>query len=279
MKIIHRAGRVHSNVDPISRLRRRVPESVGPNIDDIASVSLLGKDIDPMKNMFDEISDNFERKLLNVSSGYVRQMEEDYESCLNTEVNNIDIPISEVRSVQTQYVTASTYTTLIHLPEDEVEKWKAAYLDDPTFSKVIENKQDEKDIRIPQDPQYHYADNGMLYFEDWRGNNRLCVPKSLRLEVISEIHDTISEASHAGYHKTYNRTAATHFWPRMSRDIKEYVNTCDICQKAKPKRHAPIGLLQPIPIPSQPFEVVSMDFIPELPISGGYDNILVIVDS
>ena len=39
-----------------------------------------------------------------------------------------------------------------------------------------------------------------------------------------------------------------------------------------------MGLLQPIPIPSQPFEVVSMDFIPELPVSNGFNNILVIVD-
>jgi len=37
-------------------------------------------------------------------------------------------------------------------------------------------------------------------------------------------------------------------------------------------------MLQPIPIPSQPFEVVTMDFIPELPECEGYDNILVIVD-
>lgn len=64
----------------------------------------------------------------------------------------------------------------------------------------------------------------------------------------------------------------------MSREIKSSVNTCDVCQKTKPRRHAPIGLLQPIPIPSQPFEVVTMDFIPELPSSNGFDNILVIVD-
>ena len=37
-------------------------------------------------------------------------------------------------------------------------------------------------------------------------------------------------------------------------------------------------MLQPIPIPSQPFEVVSMDFIPELPESSRYNNILVIID-
>jgi len=37
-------------------------------------------------------------------------------------------------------------------------------------------------------------------------------------------------------------------------------------------------MLQPILFPSQPFEVVSMDFIPELPGSSRYDDILVIID-
>ena len=35
LRIIHRAGRVHSNVDPISRLQRRTPSQIGPAIDDI----------------------------------------------------------------------------------------------------------------------------------------------------------------------------------------------------------------------------------------------------
>ena len=64
----------------------------------------------------------------------------------------------------------------------------------------------------------------------------------------------------------------------MSRDVKKFVISCDICQKAKPRRHAPIGLLQPLPIPGRPFETVTMDFITELPESNGYNTILVIVD-
>jgi hypothetical protein len=37
-------------------------------------------------------------------------------------------------------------------------------------------------------------------------------------------------------------------------------------------------MLQPLPIPENPFEVVSMDFITELPTSLGFDSILVIVN-
>lgn len=96
---------------------------------------------------------------------------------------------------------------------------------------------------------------------------------------MDEIHNSFTESAHGGYHKCYNRLATSHYWPQMSRDLKLYVSTCDICQKSKPRRHAPFGMLQPIPIPQRPFEVVSMDFIPELPhTGGGFDNVLVIVD-
>jgi hypothetical protein len=134
------------------------------------------------------------------------------------------------------------------------------------------------DPNRPDFPQYFYSDDGLLYFEDNEGNTRLCVPNQLRVEIMDEAHNTITEAAHRGYFKTYNRISGTYYWPRMSREIKNYVKTCDVCQKSKPRRHAPLGLLQPIPVPSQPFEVVSMDFIPELPVSNGFDNILVIVD-
>ena len=95
---------------------------------------------------------------------------------------------------------------------------------------------------------------------------------------MSKVHNILTKSAHGGHAKTYNCIASTDYWPKMSQDIKRYVSTCNICQKAKPQRHAPVRLLQPIPIPSQPFEVISMNFIPELPLSSGFDNILVIMD-
>lgn len=41
--------------------------------------------------------------------------------------------------------------------------------------------------------------------------------------------------------------------------------------------HGPVVLLQFIPVSERPFEVISMHFIPKLPISQEYNNILVIV--
>ena len=64
----------------------------------------------------------------------------------------------------------------------------------------------------------------------------------------------------------------------MNQDIRAYVASCDVCQKIKHTRQGPIGLLQPLPIPNGPFEVITMDFITELPPSNSFDSILVIVD-
>jgi hypothetical protein len=47
---------------------------------------------------------------------------------------------------------------------------------------------------------------------------------------------------------------------------------------AKPQRHKPYGLLKQLPIPQQPWNSISMDFIERLPKSSGYDTIFVIVD-
>ena len=49
MEIIHRAGKMHSNVDPISRLWRRVPITDGPMTDDVKSVDLSKSVEDPLR--------------------------------------------------------------------------------------------------------------------------------------------------------------------------------------------------------------------------------------
>ncbi|KAI5885660.1 uncharacterized protein SCHCODRAFT_02477917, partial [Schizophyllum commune H4-8] len=87
---------------------------------------------------------------------------------------------------------------LVGLEESEVSAWRSAYASDTHFSKVLESMSCEESWYNPDYPQYHYSDNGLLYFEDWNGNNRLCVPNSLRAQVMNDVHNTISEGAHGG---------------------------------------------------------------------------------
>ena len=273
MRIVHRAGRVHSNIDPISRLRRRIPPQNGPLDNEFNPLKLKPAD-DPLRSMFEELGPKFEEKLLTVATRFAetKLLCED-----DSTPTSIPLTLENSEEIEIPYLTSQLYSTMVQVDEREFLKWKDAYTKDPHFALVLEDTK-ENDATNLMFPQYHISEEGLIYFEDSLGNTRLCVPKDLRVEVMLEAHNTITEAAHGGYYKTYNRISSTYYWPRMSREIKIFVNTCDICQKIKPRRHGPVGLLQPIPIPSQPFEVVSMDFIPELPASDGFDNILVIVD-
>jgi hypothetical protein len=65
----------------------------------------------------------------------------------------------------------------------------------------------------------------------------------------------------------------------MSKDIAEYIRSCDRCQRNKPTLSKSIGMLQPLEVPSRNWEHVTMDFIMDLPKSkAGHDAILVVVD-
>ena len=64
----------------------------------------------------------------------------------------------------------------------------------------------------------------------------------------------------------------------MKKSIQQYVQRCDICNQNKHSTLAPAGLLQPLPIPTQVWEELSMDFIGGLPKAMGMDTILLVVD-
>lgn len=64
----------------------------------------------------------------------------------------------------------------------------------------------------------------------------------------------------------------------MHRAIREYIAACEVCQKAKYSSLSPAGLLQPLPVPDQVWEDVSMDFIDGLPRSDGNTALMVVVD-
>jgi hypothetical protein len=144
-----------------------------------------------------------------------------------------------------------------------------------------EVQQDEKLRGLVQalvgDPLSHPGyrlKGGRLYDE-----GRVVIPKqSPRIAwLLHEFHDT-SPSGHSGYLRTYKKLASIVYWEGMRRRIQEYVQACETCQRNKYQTLSPGGLLQPLPIPTQVWSDISMDFIGGLPKVHGIDTIMVVVD-
>ena len=64
----------------------------------------------------------------------------------------------------------------------------------------------------------------------------------------------------------------------MSRYIRQYVSTCDLCLRMKPWRHSLVGKLQLLSILDTQWDMLSIDFVVELPESSGHDAVMTVVD-
>jgi len=64
----------------------------------------------------------------------------------------------------------------------------------------------------------------------------------------------------------------------MNTDVRCYVENCQMCGRTKPRHNRHQGLLQPLLIPDCPWRDISVDFITHLPLSNGFDAILMVVD-
>ena len=84
-------------------------------------------------------------------------------------------------------------------------------------------------------------------------------------------------AGHFGLNKTIGILKEHFHWPRMGGDVHRVVTACSIFHRAKSQFHQ--GLYTPLPVPAQPWDEVSMDFVVALPrTQRGKDAIMVVVD-
>ena len=115
-----------------------------------------------------------------------------------------------------------------------------------------------------------------LYFRD----GLLLIPddSDLKAELLLEHHSS-PYSGHPGRERTLKLLRRHVCWPHMAADVKHFVQHCDSCQRSKAGNALPGGLLQPLQVPDQPWESVSMDFVVHLPQTvAGYTAIMVCVD-
>jgi hypothetical protein len=115
--------------------------------------------------------------------------------------------------------------------------------------------------------------DSVLYYKDCA-----YVSPSACHELLHWLHDHPT-ASHLGQFKMEELVKCDFWWPGLSTYVRKYVDGCALCQQMKSDTH-PITLPL-IPIPSTatiPFTFLSVDLITDLPPSGGFNSIMVMVD-
>ena len=120
-----------------------------------------------------------------------------------------------------------------------------------------------------RDGETFCIENGVLVrLETKAGVTRrqMVVPEVYRKAIVWNAHNS-AMGGHVGRDRTIARLQEDYFWPSMVSQVKEWVKTCQECQKSRATRPRNKGLMQ-IPEPStRPFQTVGIDLLGPLPLS------------
>ncbi|MBW0485153.1 hypothetical protein O181_024868 [Austropuccinia psidii MF-1] len=88
--------------------------------------------------------------------------------------------------------------------------------------------------------------------------------------ILQECHD-FPYMGHMSEDRTKERVASTAWWPKGEKELNEYINTRERCQKSNRKHGKNYGLLQNIEEPKHPWETINMDWVTGI-FPGGKEN-------
>ena len=188
----------------------------------------------------------------------------DDHSVLTSELDIANLQPVPVASENTVKVPLSS--PLINVG-DVLQRMKLGYAKDPLFDECHAAERNSLGLSL--------TDGGL-----WMKDKAIVVPDvtGLRRSIIHELHCS-PYAGHSGMNKTVQLVSRYFYWPNMRQDINPYVRGCELCQRNKSASGKVSGKLQPLPVPEQIWEDISMDFVGPLPVTQRKnDFILVVVD-
>ena len=289
LEIVHRPGRKHSNVDPLSRITRAAPKYVSPKEDTSKSIIIEQEEIKdtcsaPAQKVSFTAWGFFDDQRGGRTGDETRttcpiQTRQGTKQKTNSTLSEF-IPTSddEDPDKRTEQESRQRTNIYVRLGEDTLKRWVSGYQTSPTMKAIYNDPRTQVDAEWTPGYRYSKDENGLLYFLDADYHPRLCVPESFRSQLLMQAHEVASETAHCSAEKLWQKLTPKFYWRRMKADLTIFCRSCDICQKTKTSTFNKWGYLMPNSIPENPYSSVSMDFIVNLPMSNGHNAIFVVVD-
>lgn len=120
--------------------------------------------------------------------------------------------------------------------------------------------------------RYIKSINPLLREFEWKE----VIPLDRRQHTISLNHSEPT-SGHLGIFKTYKRLSLKYFWPRMHRDVSNFISNCDVCNSYKYPNHTTLGTMGRPKDCSRPFQMVSVDLVGPLPVTRNQNMYLLVV--
>ena len=180
-------------------------------------------------------------------------------------------------------------------PDESEEKQKRKPLDYHDFDQKALKLAQQQDAEIkaiitglqsdPPDPQMmtsYCLEDGLLHHVEKGTKTRphtrmqLVVPSAYRKTVLEGAHDGYL-GGHLGIEKTTDKVTKSYYWSTLLKDVMQYVQSCEMCQRKKlAKERRP---MQDMPMPSAPIEIIGIDTCGPFPVSdAGNKYVCTIVD-
>jgi hypothetical protein len=115
----------------------------------------------------------------------------------------------------------------------------------------------------------------------WYKNARQVITNiGLGTHAVIATHHDAPVHGHPGIARTIQLIEHNNWWPGMRREITDYVKGCAECQHHKINNCPTKVPIEPIwvKLEAMPFETIAIDFITKLPVSQGYNSILMVTD-
>jgi transposase InsO family protein len=138
---------------------------------------------------------------------------------------------------------------------------------DPTAYEALKLKVDESRLLRIKDGRLQHKD-----FHKWK----LVICQPNHEEIIRSLHEG-NTAAHRGINATTSRIKERYWWPNVKDDVRDFIKTCDRCQKnRKPK---PATDIYPTMDAERPMQIIGIDHVgPFAETKHGFRHIIVAQD-